>query len=290
MVIIRNTGGIGNQMFIYALYFHLQKQGYSCKIDMNSFVQKLNHEETRLADIFSNINFEEAVIGEINSVADNNLSLFSRIRRKFFWHKKTHVKNHNLTYIKLNLNSNSDFYLDGYWQSEKYFKENEASIRGVFSFPKFVSERNLNLQKRILSNNSISIHIRKGVDYQSSSFSNACGSKYYQDAIRLIKEKINNPMFYIFTDNIEWTLNNLNLSDCTYEHINWNSFIGTNCYLDMQLMSLCKHNIIANSTYSWWGAWLNQNENATKIGPKEWLNKKSRYNIDDIIPSNWLKI
>lgn len=290
MVIIKNTGGIGNQMFIYALYHHLKIKGYECKIDMNTFVQKLNHEETKLTDIFSNVIFSMANREDINCVADNNMNLLSRIRRKFFRLKHTHIKNHDLKYVNLNLDNYSNCYLDGYWQSEKYFKENEQKIRDVFFFPKLVSKENCRLEKRILESDSISIHIRKGIDYQSSSFSNVCGHKYYQDAIYLMKEKIKYPTFYIFTDNIEWTLNNLDLSDCAYEHVDWNPFFGTNCYLDMQLMSLCKHNIIANSTYSWWGAWLNQNENAIKVAPKEWLNKKNRYNIDDIIPLNWIKI
>lgn len=286
MIIIKNTGGIGNQMFVFALYKKLISKGFQCKIDVSSFKKTLNHENILISDFFPNIEFEIATNDEIHALADNKNDLLSRIRRKFFKIKKSHIQCHELVYKKFNFLKNTNYYLDGYWQSEKYFLDYRLQVVNLFEFPKLGSERNRNLEKRIKNSNSVSIHVRKGIDYQSKTFINSCNSDYYEKAINLIKEKINNPTFYIFSDNKDWILNNLNLSDCDFEFIDWNPLQGKECYIDMQLMSMCKHNIIANSTYSWWGAWLNKNYSAIKIAPKEWLNN-SQYKINDIIPVKW---
>ena len=108
-------------------------------------------------------------------------------------------------------------------------------------------------------------------------------------AINTINSQIENPKFYIFSDNFEWCKENLSFCDPVY--VDWNPTSGPINYLDMQLMSNCKHNIIANSSYSWWGAWLNNNPNKIVIGPKKWFNSSSeKFDSTDIIPENWIKI
>ena len=141
--------------------------------------------------------------------------------------------------------------------------------------------------------NSIAIHIRKGKDYlDGTPYKNTCSIDYYINAINYIKSQISDPIFYVFTDNPTWVENNLK-RHINYSLIDWNPAIGYGNHYDMQLMSYAKHNIIANSTYSWWGAWLNANSNKIVIGPKEWFNpniKEFYYKDLQILPDQWIKL
>lgn len=290
MIIIKNTGGIGNQMFIYALYTHLKKNNI-CKIDDLSFKLNQGHEQTKITNIFSGIEVDLASIEEISTIADDSSFLINKIRRKFLGHYKTHLKHHHLTYIDLDDIIGKNIYLDGYWQSEKFFFGSFDEVRKNFIFPQIKMDNNLNLLKDIEQSNSVSIHVRKGKDYQSSSFSNICDLEYYSKAILEIKNRINNPIFFVFSDNFDWCKDNLISKYDEMKFIDWNPSSGDLCYLDMQLMSNCKHNIIANSSYSWWAAWLNRNPNKLVITPNTWISKTSlQHSINDIIPEGWIKI
>jgi hypothetical protein len=123
-----------------------------------------------------------------------------------------------------------------------------------------------------LIDNSISIHVRRGDYLNHESYKNICGLNYYCSAIRYIKTLIMDPFFIVFSDDILWCKENLNniLSDTSVIYVDWNT--GKESYKDMQLISNCKHNIIANSSFSWWGAWLNTFPNKIIIAPKKWLN------------------
>ena len=177
-------------------------------------------------------------------------------------------------------------YYIGYWQSEKFFKDISDEIRKDFSFPKFTSEKNLEILKLIKSYNSVSIHIRRGDYLQNRGFNGLAPLEYYQKAIEYIKNKIENPHFFIFSNDIEWCRKNLSIENSYY--IDWNR--GEESYRDMQLMSLCKHNIIPNSTFSWWGAWLNKNPNKIVIAPEKWFNDCVNIDYSNIVPETWIKI
>lgn len=138
----------------------------------------------------------------------------------------------------------------------------------------------------MLSENSVAIHVRKGADYQSKqNRKNTCTIDYYRLAIDYIRMHVQNPVFYVFTDNKDWVIENF--TDLDYTLCDWNPTSGKQNYLDMQLMSCAKHNVIANSTYSWWGAWLNENSDKIVIAPKRWFNKIV---TPDILPEQWIKI
>ena len=174
----------------------------------------------------------------------------------------------------------------GTWQSEKYFIDISAGLRKEFCFKIPDDSVNKEIIEKIKNSNSVSIHIRRG-DYLSkewiSSHSVIKSLAYYENAINYIESHIANPHYFIFSDDMDWVEKNLKLSRCTY--INNNK--DKNSYVDMYLMSLCQHNIIANSTFSWWGAWLNISENKIVIMPNKWLNDR---NCEDIYPENWISI
>lgn len=175
----------------------------------------------------------------------------------------------------------------GYWLSEKYFSLIKNEITNSFTF----NENLLSLKTEAVYNlikdtNSVSIHIRRG-DYLSSAnkdyVGNICDIRYYTKAIKKIEEEVSSPTFFIFSNDIKWVKKNLQIPDSYY--IDWNE--KEDSWQDMFLMSKCKHNIIANSTFSWWGAWLNQNTQKIVISPDHFYNG---IDAPDLIPDSWIKI
>jgi hypothetical protein len=187
----------------------------------------------------------------------------------------------------------SSSYLLGYWLSEKYFQSSEMQIREDFTFKTCLNSENNTLAAEINSINSVSLHVRRG-DYASDSKTMAahglCDLSYYYSAIDYIANGVRNPIFFIFSDDISWVRENLKIGyPCRYIDHNH----GAEAYNDMRLMSLCKHNIIANSTFSWWGGWLNINPNKIIIAPKRWFASDTivaDYSsfMSDLIPSKWV--
>ena len=166
-----------------------------------------------------------------------------------------------------------------------------AEVRDSFVFKPFQDIRNIEIALEMSNCNSVAIHVRKGADYNSSINSGVCDLAYYKKGIELISEKIVNPVFYIFSDNPMWVKENFSFIE--YKYIDWNPTTGFGNHLDMQLMSNAKHNIIANSTYSWWGAWLNPNKDKIVMAPFIWFNKDSipKSSIElSMIPKNGFAI
>jgi len=181
----------------------------------------------------------------------------------------------------------SDCYLSGYWQSENYFKDIKEIIRKDFKFRQKLTDQNLMIAKQILSSNSVSLHIRRG-DYitNADSVHSNCTVDYYTRAMDYFDSKLSNPIYFIFSDDIEWVKKNLKIRN-EHKFINHNK--GLNSHNDMHLMSLCRHNIIANSSFSWWGAWLNSNREKIVVAPEKWF-KYDELSARDIIPSSWVTI
>ncbi len=182
-------------------------------------------------------------------------------------------------------------YLIGSFQSELYFDDIKSEIVKEFEFKEDLVGENKLTELLIKSTNAVAIHVRRG-DYLYShnvDIHGVCSIDYYAKAIGYIKNQINNCTFFVFSDDIEWTQHNLNFGDSQKYFIVHNN--GSNSYNDMRLMSLCKHNIIANSSFSWWGAWLNQNPDKIVIAPQKWFNYQE-YNAmaQNIIPKSWIKL
>ena len=296
-------GGLGNQMFQYAFYLKL-KNVYeeNLKADLSFFCKQNCHNGYELKRIF-NIDMPFATVEEcyfsgkkcIGEISHSRLLKFAyRIYYNAFlskhmfppyspYHRKDNEYKANGYYE--DMFDDIYKYYGGYWQNELYFRDISDLIRDAFVFPKLDSY-NLELAKLITAKESVSLHIRRG-DYltaENSVFQNICTPTYYKNAVSYMNSSVANPYYFIFSNDIEWCKNNLNLDNMIF--VDWN--IGVDSYKDMQLMSLCKHNIIANSSFSWWGAWLNNNPNKVVCAPKRW------YNNEDTVygecPDSWVRI
>lgn len=281
MKIVKIKGGLGNQMFQYALYKKLKNIGSKTYGDLSYFNRNNCYELERIFNIEINTNYNLV----LKKIFEND-NLFFKIFRKIL--KSILVKNiiqQNDVEFKENIFNYN--YFDGYWQSEKFFKDIKEEICVEFKFPPITEDKNLYIKNEIEKVEAISIHIRRGDYIENKVLDRLASLEYYERALRYIKLKIENPVFFIFSDDIEWCKENLKIDFPTY-YIDWNN--GEESFRDMQLMSLCKHNIIPNSSFSWWGAWLNSNPNKIVIAPEIWFRKESGYNYEDIVPETWVKI
>lgn len=290
MIIVKFIGGLGNQMFQYAFYRFIKEKYGNVKADITGFETYQLHNGFELEKIF-NLSVEKADFRDISIVKElSSKDILSRVKRKLFGIRKSHVLEKDFNEKILN-NEQMNFYLDGYWGSEKYFKGIKDIIHNDFSVKKQPNKQNQIMINKILNSESVSIHIRRG-DYVDDKDTNklfeTCSMEYYNSAIVKIKEKFTNPHFFIFSDDPEWTLKNMKISfPTTYVNING----ADKDYEDLRLMSLCKHNIIANSTFSWWGAWLNNNPDKIVIAPKKWFAdpiRNAKINFDDLYPKDWI--
>jgi len=180
-------------------------------------------------------------------------------------------------------------YLVGYWQSDKYFWGYEEVIRSDFSFSRELSESNLAVLSSIESCNSVSLHVRRG-DYisnpKASAYHGICGLDYYARAIEYVCSRESDPIFYVFSDDLIWCRENLEFEG---QVIFVEGNVGGQSFVDMQLMSNCKHNILANSSFSWWAAWLNKNGGKCVVAPDIW--NASRGSVsDDLMPFSWVRL
>ena len=273
MIIVRVTGGLGNQMFQYAMYKSLEKKGKLVKLDSKSFYEtKKEHNGYELERIFD-IKPNKPTKEDLEKFDENNISTLFKIKRKLFGDKKFVYDTKEYVFNK-DVYKLKNSYLNGYWQSIKYFEGIENDIKKDFQFKNQLDNKNLEILNEIENSNSISIHIRRG-DYMSHENYNMYGCiatpTYYKKAIKVIEEKVENPTFFVFSNDMDWVKKNIQINSRVF-YIDINS--GNGSYKDMQLMSNCKHNIIANSSFSWWGAWLNENKNKIVIAPKKWINRE----------------
>jgi hypothetical protein len=286
MIISQLTGGLGNQMFQYAFGFNLAKKHRT--IHRLHFISHKSNTPRHFELNNLRISNKMATMPELNRVGipQSKLSiLFEKLRLK-----RSHIINEDeSSYQLLTDELPEKSYIQGYWQSEKFFIDSASELRKEFSFKKKLLGKNILLASQIQQCNAIAVHIRRG-DYvtniNASKYHGTCTIEYYKKGIQLIQSRISNPIFYYFSDDPEWTKNNLgsNTNDC---YIDWNQ--GEDSYIDMQLISLCKHSIIANSSFSWWGAWLNSNRSKLIVAPRKWYEDQS-VDSSRIIPQSWIKI
>lgn len=292
MIVVRLIGGLGNQMFQYAFARALSlKRQTELKLDLASYGEDTPRSFS--LDCF-NIKASFASLEEIKKLVFTPTPLFIRIVRKI--KGKPPMRESSQIYRERHYHFDpqalgilGDSYLIGYWQSEKYFYQIEDIIRRDFTFKSKMSKKNQLLAKRIQETDSVSIHVRRA-DYVTNKvyrdYFKLCGIEYYFLAITKMINKVHHPCFYVFSDDLDWVKNNIQ-SEFPITYIDHNR--GNQDYEDMRLMSLCKHHIIANSSFSWWGAWLNMHPDKIVIAPKKWFNDPS-INTKDLIPSSWIRI
>lgn len=263
MIIIRFQGGLGNQLFQYALYESLKQKGMEVKADISDYASGREKRDLELGKL--GLEIEVASKTELHQYYADNTKILDRIVR-YLWGKKKYIKEKN-DQFKPEIFKLEEGYLSGYWQSAKYFIESKDIILGKITFSNIEVEEIKKIAEKMENENSVSIHIRLG-DYleENSIYGHICTKEYYIKAISYILENVENPVFYVFSDEPQKAIQMLNLEK--YYVVTENE--GENSYKDMYLMSICKHNIIANSTFSWWGAWLGQAKGKIVITPSKW--------------------
>lgn len=185
------------------------------------------------------------------------------------------------------LEIHKNVFFDAFWQTEQYFSHCEMEIRKAFKFNQnLLNEETKRINEILKRRNSVSVHIRRG-DYQSPEYINnlgsACSIDFYKSAISIIKEKVEQPLFVFFSDDMTWVKENIRVENAIYVDHNHNS----ESWQDMYLMSQCHHHIIANSSFSWWGAWLNPDKQKIVIAPKKWWGDMA---CEDTVPSTWIRL
>lgn len=283
MNIVWIDGGLGNQMFQYALALKLMYLGREVKLDVTKYAEHHVHNDFELDKVFG-ISVPLADLKEIKSLGYRKANHLTEFLKKTPLRKKTIYNNESYTFDR-NVLELDGYYLEGYWQSEKYFLDIREKILETYHFPEFTTARQWEYAKRIRESRSVSVHIRRG-DYLNYSYlQNICTLDYYRSAMQYFREKYpQDAEFYIFTNDIPWAKEHFQEKDCHF--VTGNS--GADSFRDMQLMSICGDNIIANSSFSWWGAWLNQNSEKTVIAPEKWISN-AEDEIIDVIPEKWIR-
>ncbi|PKM92335.1 MAG: alpha-1,2-fucosyltransferase [Euryarchaeota archaeon HGW-Euryarchaeota-1] len=294
MIITKLIGGLGNQMFQYAIARSLSviKQT-DFKMDISGF-ELIKPPYTPRRYELNNFNIIEnfADSKEIQRFNGKkaHLSIFLGkifpILQNYTYHYYGEKQfNYNPDVFKLKGN----IYLDGYWQTEKYFKNIEDVIRRDFTVKTEPDEKNKDLLNKIKNCNGVAVHVRRG-DYAevplTSSIHGICGLDYYKKSVDLIAEKADKPHFFVFSDDMEWTKENLKI-DFPVTYLSHNR--PDKGHEDLRLMSNCRHFIIANSSFSWWGAWLSNNPDKIVLAPERWF-KKEGMDTNDLIPDGWMRV
>lgn len=283
MKIVKYIGGLGNQMFIYAFSVALRETfRQEILVDTHYYKSRNFHNGLEIERIFG-IHLTEAKLSDKLKMSwyFPNYWIDYHLLGKLPARKNT-VR--ELPGQKVNLEllgDSSDKFYDGYWQSYQYFDSCRDVILKEFTFPKISMEDKLNfeLNERLKNEeNSVGIHIRRGDYLKNWKYRGLCDIDYYQKAIAYILEYIKSPKFFLFSDDIDWVKENISplLKGYVVTFVNWNHSI--NSYKDMQLMAMCKNLIIANSSFSWWAAYLNQN-NPIVVAPEKWINSFMDFRI-----------
>ncbi len=295
MIAIRLNGGLGNQMFEYAAGRRLAiKHATNLVLDLSV----LNQDTPGITKRF----FELEAFTIQAAVSTKKVWSDTELKRQI----KAGRIQYGLKYLQ-NLNppallseehyhfnpqvleAGDNTCLEGFWQSEQYFADVANTIRADFSLASAPNAQNAALLRQIKNTNAVSLHVRRG-DYVTNKGANEFHGtnplNYYRAAIEKLVKTVHRPHFYVFSDDPEWCKDNL---DTKYAM----TFVDHNPpdkgYEDMRLMSSCQHHIIANSSFSWWGAWLNPSPAKTVIAPRRWFNDAT-INTDDVIPSSWVRI
>ncbi len=292
MIITKLQGGLGNQLFQYAIGRRLaidQKTELKIDIDFYDIQANVTKRDFKLKAFQINADFAT----KADKIAVLGLSVFQPIKRRlwkmgfdiFRWN---YIRESSYGYHSEVLNHTESAHLDGYWQCPLYFESIRSVLLNEITIEnKFLTEPFQTKSKEINIKNSVAIHVRRG-DYVSNPIVNqqfgVCSVEFYNTAIQYILEKVDKPEFYVFSDDITWCKQNI---DSQITPVNF--VTGFSDYEDLILMSKCKHQIVSNSTFGWWGAWLNQNPTKIVIAPAVWYVDPT-LDTTQLIPSEWIRL
>lgn len=294
MIIIQMAGGLGNQMFQYALYKQLTGMGKTVKMDDEAGFREDAQRNPALAAF--GIAYERASRQEIEEMTDSSMAFTARVRRKLFGRQRRAYFEENKCF-QPKIFDWDDIYLEGYWQSEKYFRDVGNLLKKEFSLESVrrnrdngygLSEEAERYLNRIEQGESVSIHVRRG-DYllpqNQDLFGNICTDMYYENAVKKMMESWPDCTFYLFTNDNQWAAERLReRKDFPIVLV---ELPGNRDYETLMLMSRCRHNILANSSFSWWASYLNDNPDKQVIAPAEWMNG---WDCSDIYRADMIRI
>lgn len=301
MIVVQLTGGLGNQLFQYAFARHLALLNESDLLLDTTQVESRSDPAHRRQYKLHHFSIPSQVVSW-----DSRLRLsfrakgirysrgpVSRLSRLFRNSKLLRELSESHFHFDTNaLASRGDFYVTSYWQSPRYFDSIANQIRADLVLNQALSPEHQLIKDQIKATaGSVALIVRRG-DFANhshhSKFHGCCSHEYYQEAQAIIKSRVKEPHLFIFSDDIEWARDNIDFScpatfmDHPYNHSNYD-------YVDLHLISTCQHHIIANSTYGWWGAWLNQHSDQIVIAPKRWFLDAS-IDTSDVCPAEWIRI
>lgn len=291
IIINRYSGGLGNQMFQYAFGLNLEKQGKNVIADISWYISNIPfREDFHLEKVFPMVHIyrDDETVKALNKRLANR-GIGTKIINRVF--PKTHyiyLERNEFAYDEKALQTKKEV-VQGYWQCYKYVENVSNELRGQLIFSDDLSPKIKRLLEQIEKGNSVFVHLRGG-DYVKEPhiyklYGDICSKDYYRRAVTEIKNKIENPSFWVFTNDKEYAKSVIGKEDVNFI----TDFVKEpyEDWIDLMLMSKCRHAIIANSSFSWWGAWLMENEDKIVIAPKKWMNRNCDF---DIWEPGWVKL
>jgi hypothetical protein len=292
MKIIKFQGGLGNQLFQYAFARAFEERGGDeVYVDLSTYSYEETHNGFELSRLFD-VRFKTAAEADIMRLGTRPRGRFSAIRRKFFT-KRSHHIDRVFRYDPQVFSLSGDRYLEGWWQTEKYFAPIADDLRREFRFIADPGERNLALMDAKPANGFAAIHVRRG-DTLRNPDTWVCTDAYYRRAFAELRSRRGDQQLLIFSDDLDWCRSNFGFKPDEATYVDWNR--ASDSWRDLWLMSRCSSAIIANSTFSWWGAWLNPDSRKLIIAPDPWSLAKPRiggyyrYRFDEVVPDAWLRV
>jgi Glycosyl transferase family 11 len=277
MVVVRLCGGFGNQAFQYAFGSALKVTGNDVAFDLSWFI----HQQERAY-----------ALDHWNTDVEVGKPLGTEIGEGGLRYKPGLIKKYD-----------QDCTFVGYWQCSKYFESLDSVMRRDFTLRELPCSKTFALADQIKASNSVFLHVRRTDSLNSSGVVNhgVCSIEYYRAAMNYIRERVKNPRFFVFSDDITWCLSNLDFPDAIFvSHNSIGVTVDANYNVrrtdngteheDLWLMSQCKHGITANSSFSWWGGYLINNPDKIMISPRQWFAPSSPHDATDIVPSSWVRL
>lgn len=284
MIIVKVMGGLGNQLFQYALYRQFQENGREAYLDVSWYYMNRGADRKYQLDIF-NTKILECSQKQKYALANNDKNIFGVAWHRLFGNRGSHIVEIDLGRFNPAILKLQNGYLDGYWQSEGYFKGIAGLLWEEVTLKNAFDKKNENMLGDIERTNSVAIHVRRG-DYLKvhEMYGGICTENYYNSGMEYMERHIGNAHYFVFSDDMYWcreffgSRNNVTYVDINDENTG---------HCDLMLMSKCRNIIIANSSFSWWAAWLNRNKEKIVVAPDRWTNDNACMHI---VPESWIRI
>lgn len=281
MKVVKFLGGLGNQLFQYVFFCALQQTFPKVKADLSGYGSYGRHNGFELERIFG-IHLPQLTSFERKLFDWQDRRWLQRKLRRLYGTKKAYYEEKTLFgYEEAIFEDRKPRYYWGYWQHIDYIERVGNRLRAELCFPAFTDAKNIQLAATLTDGNAVSVHIRRGDYLGDPLLGGICDAGYYHRALAYIERHVDHPRFIIFSDDIPWCRETFLIGNAVF--VDWN--VGLNSFRDMQLMSLCKHHIIANSSFSWWGAWLNTNPDKIVVSPDRWATMESLELSGIILPA-----